>query len=154
MAKPPIPVAPMMYPVTLDFTPGAPPVFTFGGCMEDDELTVAQALAMIVIHIQTDRVTFPESSPVVWTGEVPTCMTVSRDSDTQVTIVNWNSNRGADGDSYGFQVIVQYEGVSYLSHDPTIINATIPTFPECEEDGETKGGYRRVKREAAALRAV
>jgi hypothetical protein len=151
MAKPPIPVAPMMYPVTLDFTPGTPPVFTFGGCMEDDKLTVAQALGMIVIQLQTSGATFGPS-PIVWADEVPTCMSVHRDSDAQVTIVNWNSNRD-EPYAYNFQVIVWYEGSSYMSHDPTIINATIPTpLPHCGEEG---GEHRpRVKAAAAALRAV
>ena len=154
MAKPPIPIAPMMYPVTLEFTPGTPPVFTFGGCMEDDKLTVAQALGTIVIQIQTKGVTFSDSSPIVWTDEVPTCMSVQRDSETQVTIINWNSNGSADTDEYNFQVVVWYGGTSYMSHDPTIINATIPS-PKTDRDDEGEEHRRpRVKAEATALRAV
>lgn len=145
-------VNPVMYVVTLDFDPDAETQFEFGGAMEGDALTVNEVLAMIVIQIQTPHTTFSDSSPIVWTDEVPTCMSVHLNSPTQVTIVNWNSNLEAIADRYNFQVVIWYDGASYMSHDPTIINASIPTVPNCDEEGEEH--RPRVKADAASLRAV
>jgi hypothetical protein len=85
-------------------------------------------------------------------------MTVQRNSDHQVTIVNYNTNmEPGEPEPYEFEISVWCDGIGYMSQDPTILNAQIPPTPlpdGCE--GEEKGSHGHVhdvKRESA-LRAV
>jgi len=159
MADPtkPIVVHSLMYPVTVKFNPG-PNTFEFGGCMVDNQLLVNQALGAIVLQLTTDGAAFAQN-PISWgDNPQPGCMSVSRNSDSQVTIINWNTNmESGEKYEYEFEVTIWYGGIGYISSDPTIINATIPTpLPDVDDDDDEAGEHghgRRVKHEPA-LRAV
>lgn len=146
---------PVLYVVNVSFDPDSK-LFTFDGMEPGNKLTVKSGMATIFLRLKAipgQDLKFTES-PITWFGEPsPACITVQRNSDTQVTIVDYNTNTDSDPDPYEFEVSVWYDGVGYMSQDPTILNAEVPPTPadECG-DGEHGGG--RPVRQGAALRAV
>jgi hypothetical protein len=154
MPKPPRRFMPVMLPVTIRFDKTANPPFTFEGMDDKNQLTVKSGMATIVLQLQPadgQKLVYHEM-PITWGGGAePACMSVRRESDTQVTIVNYNTNMGTEDLRFDFEVSVWSDGIGYMSQDPTILNAEVPpTTPDCDED-EDEG--RHVKR-GSALRAV
>ncbi len=146
---------PIMIPIDVSFQASPTPTFTFDGMEPGNNITVKSGMATIVLTLvptSTQSLTFTES-PVTWAGnQPPACMSVRRDSDTQVTIVNFNTNMGKEPQPYDFEVSVWCDGIGYMSQDPTILNAEVPpTGGDCESAADDRDG--EVKR-GPALRAV
>jgi len=163
MSAQPHPFLPALFPVKVSFTPTPKPTFTFEGLDPNNNLLVKTGMATIVLQLvpaEGQALTFNES-PVTWFGEAsPACMTVQRNSDTQVTIVNYNTNmEPGEPEPYDFEISIWCDGIGYMSQDPTILNAQIPPtpLPGCDDGDRDRDDCRdegqRVKR-GQALRAV
>jgi hypothetical protein len=145
---------PVMYPVAVSFDKDATPQFTFDGMDKGNSLTVKTGMATIVLQLKPapGQILVFTESPITWFGaQPPACMSVRRDSDTQATIVNFNTNMEKQEITFGFELSVWCDGVGYLSQDPTILNAEVP--PTSGPDGVAADGPLEVRREKA-LRAV
>lgn len=146
---------PVMYAIAVRFDKDATPQFTFEGMDDGNSLTVKTGLATVVLQLvpkEGQVLTYTES-PITWFGEQPpACMSVRRDSDTQVTIVNYNTNMQKTLIPYDFEVSVWSDGVGYLSQDPTILNAEVPPTTG-DGDGDADDRKLGVRRETA-LHAV
>lgn len=144
---------PVLYVVDVKFDPDADPQFTFDGMGPGNKLTVKSGMATIFLRLQPPQggphVLKFSDSPITWFGDpAPACISVQRNSDTQVTIVDYNTNTDPESDVYEFEVSVWYDGVGYMSQDPTILNAEVPPT-----SGEGHGGQHGAEGRPA-LRAV
>jgi len=133
------------YPVTVSFTPpttpGGQPIWSFTGLDPNNQLTVNLSLGLIIFTLQGPAGAVFGNSPVTWNpGNTAGNMSVSRDTGTQATILDSNNTPGiVPPPSYNFALTVWYQGSAYTSSDPTIINATVPTTPDVQEEGEGHG---------------
>jgi hypothetical protein len=149
---------PVMYPISVRFDPAADPKFTFAGMDPDNKLTVTSGMATIVLTLVPatgQKLTFTES-PITWYGEpMPPCMSVQRNSDLQVTIVNYNTNMDPGVTiPYEFEVSVWCDGIGYMSQDPTILNAEVPPGPMDDDCKDERAGQGHGVKRGAALRAA
>jgi hypothetical protein len=94
--------------------------------LDRNRLTIDSASAVIEVNLHPDStkgVDF-DQRPVIWRGARPSCMGVGTcRSGGRFVITDVNDKNGV----YGFRVRVRYEGKSYISPDPTILN-TEPTY--------------------------
>jgi len=116
--------------IAVVFDPAKSDPFSFDGGTGPFSITTGQPYNMLIFNLTLAPTPDPKSlaftaTPVDWGQEAPG-MNVMRMSDSQVVIVDWNSNLGADPIAFPFTVAVLYGETMYTSSDPTIMNAQIP----------------------------
>lgn len=109
------------------------PEWSFSGDLDADpsfldqhRLTIDSASAVIEVNLHPDSTEGADFHlrPVVWRGARPSCMGVGLcRNGRRFIITDVNEKNG----EHGFRVRVTYEGRTYISPDPTILN-TEPTY--------------------------
>jgi len=112
---------------------GKAPEWTFSGDLDTDpafldqhRLTIDSASAVIEVSLHPDSTKGADFDlrPVVWRGPRPSCMGVGRCRSGRRFIITDVNEKNAE---HGFRIRVTYEGRTYVSPDPTILN-TEPTY--------------------------
>lgn len=122
-----------------------------GGPIEDDfRLEIASNVAVIRLYLQT-LTQDPEcqgtftTNPLQWlnaagtAAPMPPCFYGNRESDTKMTLIDLNSIKIPDQVAFNFEVGVVFNGRTYTSPDPTIINVQPPPVPPPFETMEQTG---------------
>jgi hypothetical protein len=104
-----------------------------GGEPEKDfTARVDKEIGLVILHLHTEGVeqAMFATHPVQWLSSMmtpvstPAGLSLSRDSDDKVTIVDINSVVVGQID-FPFEISVMYQGKTYTSSEPTIINTPI-----------------------------
>jgi hypothetical protein len=117
------------------------PTIVFLGDMVNGEITVKEDVGIVVFTLEDPALRFV-NAPIQWAND--RTLTVSRDSDTQITVYDLNSvQKGADPQKFGFFVSLIDGSTILSSGDPTIVNhdPTAPLLPigePCLEDDRTR----------------
>ncbi|MEP7011877.1 MAG: hypothetical protein ABJC13_16255 [Acidobacteriota bacterium] len=114
---------------------GKAPEWIFSGDLDSDpapvpldrhRLTIDSASAVIEVNLHPDSTQGADFDlrPVAWRGARPSCMGVGRCRSGRRLLITDVNEKNAE---HGFRVRIAYEGRTYLSPDPTILN-TEPTY--------------------------
>lgn len=97
------------------------------GVLSDDfKLTVDVPLGWFELTLQQGSGASFTTTPVQWVFNLapistPASFTVQRNNQLKITILNIN-RAGQEPQTFGFEIAVMYQGKTYTSPDPTIIN--------------------------------
>lgn len=94
--------------------------------LDRNRFTIDSASAVIEVNLHPDSTKGADfdQRPVIWRGARPSCMGVGTCRSGRRFVITDVNDKNAE---HGFRVRVTYEGRTYTSPDPTIVN-TEPTY--------------------------
>lgn len=111
--------------------------YSYSGDIQGENIVVDSEHAEIILRLSSDLGASFAGNPITWLAydkpEVeipqPECFTVTRDSDLQTTIRDWNN--AASHGHYRFIINIICKDERYVL-DPTVLNKPLPTSPPPE----------------------
>lgn len=137
------------YEIEVIFTPEniSTDPFTYrvdgGGEQPDFKLRVDVPLAWIELKLKSREEAAFTTSPIQWIwnqlpAPKPPQFSVQRRNQLEVMILNINE-AGTEPQTFGIEISVMYQGKTYTSPDPTIVNTEPPHFLLEPESSERPG---------------
>lgn len=140
----PTTIHPLLYDIQVHFDPASETI-TFSGDVTHQD---GQALIEVDSHLALVRLTLQPISgdtkpssltldPIVWVDRSgvrvpePSCLETQLDTSRALTLIDCNTTSGEQ--RYGFRLSLLYDGNTYSSSDPTIINKDVPTSSVASE---------------------